>query len=793
MHLTISSLVWGCLAFNVFGNIKTTVTSQASTQSKLTSKASTSTAVASSVSGSAAVPSPTGVAVKKHNVWNDISAAEAAQLFQWLHAPAQKLNLTKPENATAWDNTIVTLEALRPNKSDVIKYLDHDGPMPVRYARVVLEYNSNLAPYMSENIIGPLPLSNATTIKPLTYVHNSGRSTTKNVYADFLAQYLWLQGIGAEIADITTDLLNDTFGGNGTLDCYGPDPYYENGRLLEWVQFWSQGLGQSDSGTLLPQGLYLKADITGRDSSKYKLLKVLYNNIVYNSTADFRAAWKKPGFQKLPINQDGPWTSTDRAGAALPLDKNAPPTTFQVSKPRFTLNSTESFVSWMGFTFYHTFNSDTGITLYDIHFNGERIMYELGLQEAVAHYAGNDPVQSGTAYLDSLYGLGSTMFSMVPGYDCPSYATYLNVTYHRQEATSIHENAICMFEHDMAFPIQRHTAENYVSSSKNIAFTMRGISTVGNYDYMFDYVFGLDGSIEVKVRASGYIQSAYPAHNEQYGNRVHSVLSGSMHTHVLNFKADLDINGTSNSIQKTDVVNENIVYPWSDGKARNTMRLNKTFIATENDSILDWPTNGQSILAIVNKDAPNAYGELRGYKIMPGTGIGTPVHLAISDSPILQQAADYAKHDLHITKQKDTEPRSASPANALDPSNPLIKFGSFLDGESLDQEDLVVWFNVGLHHIPHTGDIPNTVFSSSQTSVIFAPYNFLLSDPSRQTNQQVRVTISEDDGKKDIVNTFGSVALAGSVDASSANVDLGDYGTSEVGGFRSPYYFYPSS
>jgi hypothetical protein len=37
--------------------------------------------------------------------------------------------------------------------------------------------------------------------------------------------------------------------------------------------------------------------------------------------------------------------------------------------------------------------------LHDIKFQGERIIYSLGLEEAIAQYAGNDPVQSGTAYL----------------------------------------------------------------------------------------------------------------------------------------------------------------------------------------------------------------------------------------------------------------------------------------------------------------------------------------------------------------------------------------------------------
>lgn len=33
---------------------------------------------------------------------------------------------------------------------------------------------------------------------------------------------------------------------------------------------------------------------------------------------------------------------------------------------------------------------------------------------------------------------------------------------------------------------------------------MRTISTVGNYDYLFDYNFHLDGTIEIRLSASGY-------------------------------------------------------------------------------------------------------------------------------------------------------------------------------------------------------------------------------------------------------------------------------------------------
>ena len=60
---------------------------------------------------------------------------------------------------------------------------------------------------------------------------------------------------------------------------------------------------------------------------------------------------------------------------------------------------------------------------YNIKYEGERIVYELSLQEALAHGACNDPVQSGANYLASYYGFGPYAFELVKGYDCPGYAT----------------------------------------------------------------------------------------------------------------------------------------------------------------------------------------------------------------------------------------------------------------------------------------------------------------------------------------------------------------------------------
>lgn len=122
--------------------------------------------------------------------------------------------------------------------------------------------------------------------------------------------------------------------------------------------------------------------------------------------------------------------------------------------------------------------------LFDIKFNGERIVYELGMQEAMAHYAGNGPGQSALSFLDSYYGFGPNAFELVNGYDCPAYATYLPTSFYWREERRSHQNSICIFEMDAGYPIARHTANNYVYTTKNVHLVVRSVSTLGNYDYM---------------------------------------------------------------------------------------------------------------------------------------------------------------------------------------------------------------------------------------------------------------------------------------------------------------------
>lgn len=63
-----------------------------------------------------------------------------------------------------------------------------------------------------------------------------------------------------------------------------------------------------------------------------------------------------------------------------------------------------------------------GVVFYDVCIKGERILYEVSMQEATAHYGGIQPKAANTVYLLSL---GSEiMGTLDEGYDCPWGSTF---------------------------------------------------------------------------------------------------------------------------------------------------------------------------------------------------------------------------------------------------------------------------------------------------------------------------------------------------------------------------------
>ena len=158
------------------------------------------------------------------NVWSGLTDKEAASVTTWLFAQTE-LNLTVAENATDWTNSILQVELMVPNKTDVLAYVDGDAQPPTRYAHVVLAMQASEHPTYNDILVGPLPVSNTTTTwQPLEYpfTRKTG-GAIRNLDADEESINQWLFNVSSTISDITLDWWNATALGlkNDTMSIWG--------------------------------------------------------------------------------------------------------------------------------------------------------------------------------------------------------------------------------------------------------------------------------------------------------------------------------------------------------------------------------------------------------------------------------------------------------------------------------------------------------------------------------------------------------------------------------------------
>jgi primary-amine oxidase len=144
----------------------------------------------------------------------------------------------------------------------------------------------------------------------------------------------------------------------------------EFGSNTVCIPFWISILTVKHTMTII--------DITGRNPDRWFVLGVLYNNIFYPSAAEFRAAWEKPGFEKLAKTVDGEFGGNTRRGEELPLETLPAPASVELAK-RYSVDKDNNYVSWMDFTFYMAFDRDNGLRFHDLKYKQERIIYELGM------------------------------------------------------------------------------------------------------------------------------------------------------------------------------------------------------------------------------------------------------------------------------------------------------------------------------------------------------------------------------------------------------------------------------
>uniref|UniRef100_A0A8B9PQI3 Amine oxidase n=1 Tax=Apteryx owenii TaxID=8824 RepID=A0A8B9PQI3_APTOW len=637
-------------------------------------------------------------------VFADLTPEEMVQVVRYLQENLG-VPLVDASRALPSDNCISYIDMQVPAKAEVLQFLDGGGARPTREALAVLYFGNQPDPNVTEYVVGPLPTP--------TY----HRDVTVQKYGGKVP-YHRRPTLAVEYKQIAGFLRSQVF---PTAPSF---------------------MHQNVSGFFLhPVGLEVLVDHSSLDISQWVVSRVFYNGQYYRDMAQLESAYVQGRISVEKVKK------APRDGDFSSMKPRAPPATmfpvqYELQGPRYSIRN--NHVVFQAWSFAFGMSVNTGMRLFDIRYQGERIAYEISVQEALSVYGSNCPGGMSTRYMDGSFGIGRFSSPLVRGVDCPYSATYVDVHYLAQSQVSrIGKNALCIFEQNLGSPLRRHYSNLqsfYYGGLVNSALIVRSIATLGNYDYVWDFIFYQNGAIEAKVQATGYMSSSF-LHGDglRYGNRVWEHTLGTIHTHSINYKVDLDVGGVKNSLVAHDMAFEMARAPWSPEQQIERPRLTKKVLDTEDQAAFRHQSKMPRYIYFA-ANSKNKWGHQRGYRIQIVSFAGEHV----PETSSMERAISWARYKLAVTRRKEEEPTSTSIYNQNDPWTPTVAFADFINNETITNEDLVAWVTTGFLHIPHSEDIPNTVTVGNSVGFLLRPYNYYDLDPSIYSHDGVFFTSEQD-------------------------------------------------
>ena len=396
-------------------------------------------------------------------------------------------------------------------------------------------------------------------------------------------------------------------------------------------------------------------------------------------------------------------------------------------------------VSWQKWNFHFRIDRRVGLVLDNLHYvDGEKtrsILYEGSLSEMFVPYMDPDTAWYARTFFDAGEFADGFSSSLDPGRDCPENAIYFDQVYANYKGIpQLKPRAACVFEQpgDMAW---RHDG-NVVESRRARNLVLRTIGTFGNYDYVVDWTFRQDGTIRVRVGATGVdevkgVKSRTATDDPEikedtYGRFIAENIVGVDHDHYFSFRLDFDVDGTANSFVK-DRLSMKRLPPSS---PRKSLWVAEPEVAkTEQQAKSRMSMEQPEIWRVVNSNVRSALGYPVSYELMPEENAMSL--LVPEDYP--QQRAGFTDYQVWVTPYDDHERYAAG-------NYPMQSHGG--DGlpawtkknRGIENTDIVLWYTMGFHHVPHAEDWP--VMPTIWHEFELRPVNFFTHNPALDLPKQ---------------------------------------------------------
>ena len=633
------------------------------------------------------------MASRGSDVFSDLSVSEVDAVVSFLNAQSN-LRLVDPETAQVGSNFIHSIETKLPEKEKVLRHIEGNGEIPERRATVFIFRGADDPPVVDEYVVGDLP--------NITYgrlVKTTQRQTRIPFImrpfstAEFKAIFRYVLAKVNKLAwKVFKESYNATvFGCDDQCLKFNMAPvassFIPEGTRKAW--FWFQH--DIEFPSVRPVDFQFLVDTTSTNPEEWKLENVWYCNQIFQNLTDFLIQYDHGNINKtimpFPTGDDYNYGTMEFRKPLMPEEPLRAPRGYEPDGHRYTIIQNE--IKYMQWSLNFRVSASGGLHLQNIRFGGERLIYELSMQEVAVLYSGNNPASRITNYADGAGMYGTRYRGLLPGVDCPGYAEFVD-TYmftSNEYGGRIFENAFCVFELNTHTPVRRHRAYGrsgaFYGGLEASALVVRAIISIVNYDYIFDFMFYQTGAIETKVSMTGYLgTTAYTPQEDIYGAHVHKYVSAGLHNHLFHFKIDLDVKGTQNRYETVEIRTKTEKDPWTKDRIHHQPYFSKHLKTTELSSrVSDINFSVPKYHLITQKNDKTNTGLQRSVRLV----LNRVSKQLLPEGYGFESAVSWARNQIAVTKYKDDEERSSSLFTMWDARKPVVNFQKYLD----DDENIV--------------------------------------------------------------------------------------------------------
>jgi primary-amine oxidase len=382
------------------------------------------------------------------------------------------------------------------------------------------------------------------------------------------------------------------------------------------------------------------------------------------------------------------------------------------------------------------------------------ILYQGHLSEIFVPYMDPSFAWYARNFLDAgEFTFGGLSKPLIQGQDCPGNAVYFDALVATDKGRPrVVPKTICMFERATGDPAWRHwDEEGGEGSSESRArrdLVVRTAAVLGNYDYVFDWIFQQNGSIQVAVGATGIAEvrmvaeqkarkDADYASSEGNGAQSRGFATGTEradawgrfvapqivavnHDHYFNFRLDLDVDGAANNL----LIDRLKIQTLPKDHPRRSVWVRDPMLARqEANAKLHIDHEHPALWRVLSSSRTNHVGYPTSYQLLPGKNC----HPMLSPDDYPRRRAGFINHHLWVTPYHHDERYAAGEYPTLShPGQGLPAWTS--QNRSIGDTDIVLWYTIGMHHMVRAEDWP--VMPVLWHSFELRPFDFFDRNPA---------------------------------------------------------------